>query len=341
MSIIALLRQWLPLVAILMLVAGAAAAESRQEVHVVGSSTLYPFVAVVAEAFAGTTDNEAPVIEATGTGGGFKLFCAGLGLNTPDIVTASRPMTADEEALCAANGVGEIARYTIGFGGVAVVGGRQAGTKRTGTMNLTRRQLWLALSKTVPVGGKLVANPYTRWRQIDPALPDRPIRIYGPPPTSGTRDIFAEVVMEGGCSAFRNVQDLATPERREICEHFREDGVFVEAGENDDLAVRRISGDSESMGIVGYNALRRHAHLIVGIPLEGVRPDLETIASGSYPVSRQLSLYVKNAHLDTVPSLAAFVREITSEAAIGQDGYLVEIGLIPLSAIGSETPQNQ
>jgi len=324
--------RWPPLVAVLVLAAGAAGAESRREAHVVGSSTLYPFVAVVAEAFAGTTDNEAPVIESTGTGGGFKLFCAGLGLDTPDVVTASRPMTQNERALCAARGVGEIARYPIGYGGVVMVEARQAGATGGGAMNLTRRQLWLALAKMVPVDGVLTANPYTRWSQIDPALPDRPIRVYGPPPTSGTRDIFAEVVMEGGCSAFRNVQDLAPAARREACEQFREDGVFVEAGENDDLAVRRIADDPQSMGIVGYNALRRHAHLLAGIPLEGVRPDVETIASGSYPVSRELSLYVKTRHLDTVPSLAEFVREITSEAAIGDDGYLVEIGLIPLKA---------
>ena len=330
MNVAARLRPWWALFAVALLWTGLARAESRREVHVVGSSTLYAFTAVVAEAFAGTTDNPAPVVEATGTGGGFKLFCAEVGLNTPDIVTASRPMTADETALCAANGVGDIARHAIGYGGVVVVQARKAGAKRDVTLNLTRRQLWLALAKTVPVNGVLVANPYTRWSQIDPALPDRPIRVYGPPPTSGTRDIFADVVMEGGCSAFRNVHDLAIGDRREVCEHFREDGVFVEAGENDDLAVRRIADDDQSMGIVGYNALRRHGHLVVSIPLEGVRPDEKTIASGSYPVSRELSLYVKTAHLRSVPSLAAFVREMTSKAAIGEDGYLVEIGLIPL-----------
>ncbi len=269
--------RWWALFALMFVWAGPAKAESRRDVHVVGSSTLYAFTAVAAEAFAGTTDYAAPVIEATGTGGGFKLFCAGLGLNTPDIVTASRPMTADEMALCVANGVGEIARHIIGFGGVAVVQARKAGAKRDVPLNLTRRQLWLALAKTVPVNGALVANPYTRWSQIDPTLPDRPIRVYGPPPTSGTRDIFAGVVMEGGCSAFRNIQDLAHRGRREVCEHLREDGVFVEVGENDDLAVRRIADDDQAMGSVGYNALRRYGHLVVGIPLEGVRPDEKTI----------------------------------------------------------------
>ncbi len=324
-------RSW-ALAAVLMVAAGAVSAQPRREIHVVGSSTLYPFVAVAAEAFAGTTDNEAPVIEATGTGGGFKLFCAGLGLDTPDIATASRPMTPDEKALCAANGVGDIASQKIGYGGVVVVQSRKAGAGNGAPIRLTRRQLWLALAKTVPVGGELVANPYTTWRQIDPTLPDRPIRVYGPPPTSGTRDIFAEVVMEGGCSAFRSVQALAAEERREICEHFREDGVFVEAGENDDLAVRRIADDAQAMGIVGYNALRRHGHLVVGVPLEGVAPEEHGIVSGSYPVSRELLLYIKTAHHRAVPSLAAFVREITGEAAIGKDGYLVEIGLIPLRA---------
>ena len=227
---------------------GTAAAETLREVHVVGSSTLYPFATVAAEAFAGTTEYEAPVVVATGTGGGFKMFCSGVGLSTPDIVTASRPMTADELALCAANGVGEIDRHAIGYGGIVVAEPRKAGAQGRGVTNLTRRQLWLALAKTVPVSGVLVANPYTRWNQIDPALPDRPIRVYGPPPTSGTRDIFAEVVMEGGCSAFRNVQELSAEDRREICEHFREDGVFVEAGENDDLAVRRMADDDQSHG---------------------------------------------------------------------------------------------
>jgi len=329
---------WWVLFATALLWAGTAVAESRKEVHVVGSSTQYPFVAVAAEAFAGTTENKAPVIEATGTGGGFKLFCGGVGLNTPDIAAASRPMTADELALCAANGVREIARHQIGYGGVVVVEPRKAGAKGGGAMNLTRRHLWLALAKTVPVGGVLVANPYTRWNQIDPTLPDRRIRVYGPPPTSGTRDIFAEVVMEGGCSAFRNVQHLPKEERREICEHFREDGVFVEAGENDDLAVRRIADDDQSMGIIGYNALRRYGHLVAGIPLEGVRPDVDTIASGNYPVSRVLSLYVKTAHFGTVPSLEAFVGEVTSKAAIDEEGYLAEIGLIPLRTQASQSP---
>ncbi len=315
--------------------AATVAAETLREVHVVGSSTLYPFVTVAAEAFAGTTEHEAPVVEATGTGGGFKLFCSGIGLSTADIVTASRPMTAEELALCAANGVGEIDRHAIGYGGIVVVEPRKAGAQGRGVMNLTRRHLWLALAKTVPVGGVLAANPHTRWNQIDPTLPDRPIRVYGPPPTSGTRDIFAEVVMEGGCSAFRTVQELSAEDRREICEHFREDGVFVEAGENDDFAVRRMADDDQSMGIVGYNALRRHGNLVVGIPLEGVRPDAYTIASGSYPVSRELSLYVKTAHFASVPSLEAFVAELTSKAAIGEDGYLAEIGLIPVVDTGS------
>ena len=314
------------------ILAGAPArSEPRDGVRIVGSSTMFAFAATVAEALGRATPYKAPVIEATGTGGGFKMFCAGVGLGTPDLVTASRLMTADEEALCKANNVEKIGFHEIGFDGVAVVQSRQASA-----LSLTRRQLWLALAKTVPVGGKLVANPYTRWSEINPDLPDRPIRVYGPPPTSGTRDVFARVVMEGGCSAFRVIRNLPEDKRWDVCEHMREDGVFVEAGEDDDLVVRRMAGDREANGIIGYNALRRHAHLLQGVALEGVVPSEETIAGGDYPVSRGLYLYVKMAHEGVVPGLTAYLREFTSPAAIGEDGYLVGRGLVPLGLAGTD-----
>lgn len=303
-----------------------AEAGSRDVVRIVGSSTVFAFAATVAEAIGRTTEFKAPVIEATGTGGGFKLFCAGIGIDTPDIVTASRPMTADERALCAANGVKDvdISVHGIGFDGVALVESRKGGD-----LPLTRRQLWLALARMVPVEGKLVPNPHTRWNEVDATLPDRPIRVYGPPPTSGTRDVFAEVVMEGGCSAFRALRGLGEEERREACEHMREDAVYVEAGEDDDMVVRRMSGDDEAIGIVGYNALLRHAHLVKGLALEGVVPDADTIASGDYPVSRELYLYVKTPHFNVVPGLSAYLKEFTGDTALGEDGYLAGIGLVP------------
>lgn len=305
----------------------AARAEPRDQVRIVGSSTIFPFAATVAETLARTTAHKAPFLEATGTGGGFKVFCAGLGLATPDMIMASRSMTGAEREICAKAAVGEVREIPIGYDGIVLVRSRGAGTLR-----LTRRHLWLALAQRVPVNGRLAENPYQRWSEVDPWLPDEPIRVYGPPPTSGTRDVLVSVVMNGGCSAFRQVRELEPDQRRDVCAHMREDGVFIEAGEDDDMVVRRLIGETGAVGIVGFNALRRHAHLVQGLPLEGVAPAFDAIRTGAYPLSRRLYLYLKAEHLGTVPGLKAYVKEFTGEAAVGEDGYLTGLGLIPLVA---------
>jgi phosphate transport system substrate-binding protein len=308
----------------LALVATAAKADERA-VRVVGSSSLFPFATSVAEALRRASPFKAPVVESMGTGGGFKAFCAGVGLGTPDIATASRPITAFEREVCRAAGVANIQEIRIGHGGVVLVRSRGAAA-----FALTRRQIWLALARQVVKDGKLVPNPHRRWRDVDASLPDEPIRVHGPPPTSGTRDLLAQVAMEGGCSSFRLVRDLAPEARREACEHIREDGVYIDSGEDDDRIVRRAAADRESVAIVDFGALRRHGNLVQGIAVEEIAPTPETIAAGSYPLSRDLYLYVKPDHLNSVRGLAEYLREFTSAAAIGPDGYLVPLGLVPL-----------
>lgn len=311
--------------AALVALGSSALAADRQAVRVVGSSSLYAFAAAVAENLRGTTRFRAPVIESTGTGGGFKAFCAGVGLGTPDIAAASRPITAAESDLCKANGVTGIEAVRLGHDGVVL-----AHSRGVPAFALTRRQVWLALAKRVPVDGQLAPNPHRRWKDVDPSLPDLPIRVYGPPPTSGTRDVFVQVAMEGGCEAFRPVRDLPADQRREACGHFREDGAFVEVGEDDELAARKVAADREALAVVGFGALRRHANLLVGLPLEGVAPNPDTIAAGTYPLARSVFLYVKKDHLGVVPGLAEYLNLFTSPAAIGPDGYLVPLGLVPL-----------
>lgn len=297
-------------------------------VRVVGSSSLFPFATTVAEALRRTSVFRAPVVESMGTGGGFKAFCSGVGLDTPDIALASRPITPFEVETCRAGGVGNPQEIRIGHGGVVLVRPRGGAV-----MSLTRRHIWQALARQVPKDGKLVPNPYRHWHEIDAGLPDTPIRVYGPPPTSGTRDLLAQVAMEGGCSVFRLVRDLPPDRRREVCEHIREDGAYIEAGEDDDQIVRRTAADRGAVAVVDFGALRRHGNLVQGIALEEVAPSPETIAAGSYPLSRDLYLYVKDEHLNSVPGLVEYVKEFTSAPAVGSDGYLVPLGLVPLEAL--------
>lgn len=305
----------------------ASAAEARDTIRIVGSSTVYPFTSYAAEQFAGQGEFAAPIVESTGTGGGFKIFCSGAGDDSPDMSNASRPIKDAEKAECAKNGAKDITEITLGFDGIVLANDREAKP-----LALTTKQLFLALAKEVPVDGKLVANPYKTWKEVDASLPDTKIEVYGPPPTSGTRDAFVEIVMEKGCAGFKEFEAAYKDgeERKKKCHLLREDGAFIEAGENDNIIVQKLKANHNAFGIFGYSFLEENSSAVQGATIDGIAPDFEHIADGTYPVARSLYIYVKNAHIGKVPGMEEFLEELTSEDAIGEDGYLPGIGLIPL-----------
>ncbi|MFT7337680.1 MAG: phosphate transport system substrate-binding protein [Marinobacter maritimus] len=305
----------------------SAPAAARDTVNVVGSSTVYPFATVVAERFGRNSDFPTPKLESTGSGGGFKLFCAGIGTQHPDITNASRRMKSSEFAMCQNNGVEAITEVKIGADGIVIANSREADQ-----MNLSLRQVFLALAKDVPDpkgGDKLVANPYEKWSDIDSSLPGKDIQVMGPPPTSGTRDAFVEIAMEGGCKTFGFIKAMEKKEMRGVCHNMREDGAFVEAGENDNLIVQRLAQDKDTLGIFGYSFLMENSGEIQASTINGVEPTPDTIADEQYPVARSLFFYIKNAHAGVVPGVQEYAKEFTSEGAWGDNGYLVDVGLIP------------
>ena len=297
-------------------------AEARDQIRIVGSSTVFPFSTAVAERFGRSTQFRTPVVESTGTGGGMKLFCAGVGEAHPDITNASRRIKASEFATCTANGI-SIVEVKIGFDGIVIVN-----SKRSDRADLTLGQLFLALAKDVPVGGKLVANPYKMWSDIDPSLPNKKIEVLGQPPTSGTRDAFVEIAMEGGCKSLAGAAELGLEGK--ACHTIREDGAYIEAGENDNLIVQKLQANTDAFGIFGFSFLDQNFDKLHGAAVDGVEPEFEQIAAGDYPVARSLYIYVKKEHVGAMPGIEEFVAELTSENAWGPDGYLIDKGLIPL-----------
>ncbi|WP_372966668.1 substrate-binding domain-containing protein [Marinobacter sp.] len=305
----------------------SAPAMARDTVNIVGSSTVYPFATVVAERFGRNTDFPTPKLESTGSGGGLKLFCAGIGTEHPDITNASRRMKKSEFEMCQKNGVKDITEVKIGADGIVI-----ANSKEAEQMDLSLRQVFLALAKEVPDpkgGDKLVANPYQKWSDIDSSLPNKEISVMGPPPTSGTRDAFVEIAMEGGCKTFGFIKAMEKKEMRAVCHSMREDGLFVEAGENDNLIVQRLAQDKDTLGIFGYSFLMENSNQIQATTINGVQPTPETIADEDYPVARSLFFYIKGAHVSVIPGIKEYAEEFTSEAAWGDNGYLVDVGLIP------------
>ncbi|HAO32488.1 MAG TPA: phosphate ABC transporter substrate-binding protein [Candidatus Competibacteraceae bacterium] len=311
--------------------AGAVHAQSaRDYISIVGSSTVYPFTTAVAEQFGkANAQFKTPKVESTGTGGGFKLFCGGVGVQHPDISNASRPIKKSEVETCAKNGVTEIVEINIGFDGIVL-----ASSKKNQPMPLTIKDIWLALAKEVPdASGKLVANPHKTWKDVNPALPANKIEVLGPPPTSGTRDAFVELVMDHGCKEFDAIKTLEKSDEKKAkaaCQTVREDGAFIEAGENDNLIVNKLVANPNALGVFGYSFLEENLDKIQGETINGVAPNFESIADGKYPVSRPLFVYVKKAHVGVIPGIKEFIAEFTSEKAVGDDGYLGRKGLIPL-----------
>ncbi|SKA76914.1 phosphate transport system substrate-binding protein [Thiothrix eikelboomii] len=313
------------------LLVATSAAQARDNISIVGSSTVYPFTTTVAENYAKKTGNPAPKVESTGTGGGMKLFCEGTAVESADMTGASRRIKESELADCKKNGVSPV-EIKIGYDGIAV-----ANAKAADAYNFTRRDLFLALAKEIPDVAsselKLVPNPYKTWKEINPALPDAPIEVLGPPPTSGTRDAFVELVMHEGCKSFPAIKKLEKEDGdqfKKICNSMREDGKYIEAGENDNLIVQKLQANPKAVGIFGFSFLDQNADKVKGSAIEGVEISFENIAAGKYSVSRPMYVYVKKEHVGTVKGIEDFVTELTSDAAWGDTGYLAEKGMIPM-----------
>jgi phosphate transport system substrate-binding protein len=307
---------------------GVSQAEARDYISIVGSSTVYPFATVVAEQFGKTTQFKTPKIESTGSGGGLKLFCAGVGVEHPDITNASRRIKKSEFEKCNTNGVKEIVEVKIGYDGIIL-----ANSNKVAPMKLTRKDIFLALAKDVPDpkgGEKLIPNPYKTWKDVDSSLPATKIEVLGPPPTSGTRDAFVELVMDTGCEEFDMIKNMDKKDMKKACQTIREDGAFIEAGENDNLIVQKLEVNPDAMGIFGFSYLDQNSDKIQGSYVEGVQPTFDAIADGTYPVSRPLFFYIKKAHVGTIPGIAEYVNEFTSDKAWGPDGYLADKGMIPM-----------
>lgn len=316
--------------ATLTIAASQAALAARDHISIVGSSTVYPFTTTVAERFSRATQFKTPVVESTGTGGGMKLFCQGVGENTADITGASRRIKQSELDMCNDNGV-DVVEVQVGYDGIVL-----ANAKSDARFELTRKDIFLALAREVPNpdgSQTLVANPYKTWKDVNPALPAHKIEVLGPPPTSGTRDAFAELAMEGGCKKFDWIAAKKSEDKnayKAICHTIREDGAYVEAGENDNLIVNKLVANPNALGIFGFSFLDQNADKVQGSLIEGQAPTFDSIAEQTYPVSRPLFIYVKKAHTNVIPGMKQFLAEFTSERAWGEDGYLADKGMIPL-----------
>lgn len=308
--------------------AAVAPAAARDQIRVVGSSTVYPFTTAVAEQF-GKTGGKTPVVESTGTGGGMKIFCEGVGIRTPDATNASRRMTKSEYDTCQKNGVKEIVELKVGFDGLTI-----AQSKSGAAMNVTLSQVFLALAEKVPnAKGELVANPYKTWSDIDKGLPNVKIEVLGPPPTSGTRDSFHELFMEVGAARIPALAELRKKDRKAfdaLWKAIRRDGAYVEAGENDNVIVQKLEANKDIFGIFGFSFLEENSAKLRGVKIAGVEPTFETIADGKYAASRPLFIYFKKQHIGTIPGLDKFMAEYVSPKALGEDGYLPRKGLVPL-----------
>jgi len=343
-------------------VTNVSTAAARDSISIVGSSTVYPFATVVAERFGKSTDFRAPKVESTGSGGGLKLFCKGVGVATPDITNASRRIKSSEFEKCQKNGVKEIVEVLIGYDGIVL-----ANAKGAAPMELTRKDIYLALAKLVPgPDGKLIENPNKTWKDVNAALPATKIEVLGPPPTSGTRDAFVELALEGGAKKVADIKALRKMKANQVDEikamvgklgieaawaaavekkgakakgkdvvkiigrSVREDGAYIEAGENDNLIVNKLVANPNALGIFGFSFLDQNSDKVQGSIIDGNAPTFEAIASGDYKVSRPLYFYVKKAHIGTVPGIQEYLNTFVSEDTIGPDGYLVDKGLIPL-----------
>lgn len=309
--------------------AGLFSSHERTHIQIVGSSTVYPFTAVIAETFGRDSHFRTPIVESTGTGGGFKLFCSGLGVNYPDFSNASREIKKSEIKRCAKNNVNDIVEIKIGYDGIVL-----ANSTSGKDYQLTKNEVFLALAAQIAdKNNKLMDNPHKKWSDINATLPNVEIAVYGPPPTSGTRDAFVELVLEKACKnqpAFKKAYPNSKI-RKKKCHLIRNDGHFIEAGENDNLIVQKLKNNADALGIFGFSFLEENRHVVKPVRINKVMPTFKNIVKGSYPVSRPLYIYYKAQNLDIIPGMKEFIAEIISPNTIGNDGYLMQKGLIPLT----------
>ncbi|MEM7216130.1 MAG: substrate-binding domain-containing protein [Pseudomonadota bacterium] len=314
--------------AVFLVTTSGGSAFARDQIQIVGSSTVFPFSTSVAEQFGQKTSFKTPVVESTGSGGGMKLFCSGVGENTPDITNSSRRIKEKEFNLCGENGVTPV-EVKVGFDGIVM-----ANSKSGPEMNITREQIFLALAKEIPAAdGKMIPNPNQNWSDVDPSLPNIKIEVLGPPPTSGTRDAFAEIALEGGAKKIDVLKALRKSDKKafkRIAHAVREDGAYVEAGENDNLIIQKLEANPNAFGVFGFSFLDQNADKVKGAVVNGTEPEFENIAAGDYPISRSLFFYVKKEHVGVIPGIEEFVAEFTDEDTWGDEGYLADKGLIPL-----------
>jgi len=303
----------------------ATSASARDQIRIVGSSTVFPFSTAVAEQFGKTSGFKAPIVESTGSGGGLKLFCSGIGVGHPDITNSSRKIKKSEVETCAKNGVTPI-EYEIGFDGIVI-----ANDKSATQYNFKMKHIFLALAAEVPVDGKLVSNPYVNWSDVDPSLPNVKIEVLGPPPTSGTRDAFLELAMEGGAKQIPELAKLRKEDKKKfkaIAHHIREDGAYIDAGENDNLIVQKLQANPNALGVFGFSFLDQNSDVLQGSIVDGHEPTFENIAAGKYNISRSLQYYVKKEHIASIPGIQEYVDLFKRMQAAG--GPLEDKGLIPL-----------
>ena len=307
-------------------------ADARDQISIVGSSTVYPFATVVAEHFGQTSSFKTPKVEATGSGGGLKLFCAGVGSQTPDITNASRRIKQSEVDSCHENGVDQIIEVKTGYDGIVL-----ANSKKSDVMKIGLKDIFLALVKDIPNPDRsesFVANPYKMWSDVNANLPKIEIMVLGPPPTSGTRDAFVEIAMEGGCKQYDWIAAMEKADKNAYkarCHSIREDGAYVETGENDNLIVQKLNVNPDSFGIFGFSFLEQNMDIVQGAMIGDVSPVFDTISDGSYPISRALYFYVKKQHVGIIPGIAEYAKAFINPEATGQEGYLIERGLIPMN----------
>lgn len=306
------------------------AAGARDRISIVGSSTVFPFSSAVAEQFSAGGAFATPKVESTGTGAGMAIFCKGVGAGFPDITNASRPMKLSEYQSCQRNGVKEISQIKIGYDGIVI-----ANAKNGADFKLTKRQVYIGLAKMLPINGKMTPNPTKTWYDVDHNLPNVAINVMGPPPTSGTRDAFLEIVMEQGARTIASMENLRSNNENQfkaISHAIREDGAWKDAGENDNLIVQALSRNPSMLGVFGFSFYEENMDKVQAAPIDGKNPTFETIASGAYPVSRSLYFYVKKQNIGVVPGIKEFASEFLSEKAAGNRGYLRGRGLVPLPA---------
>ena len=313
-------------IAALTITSGAQAA--RDHIDIVGSSTVFPFSTVVAETFGKNTGKPTPKIESTGTGGGMKLFCKGTAIDTPDITNASRRIKSSEFELCMKNGVTDITEVLVGFDGIAF-----ANAKDGPDFDFSLRDIYLGLAAKIPGNeGVMIDNPFTHWNQINAKLPAVKIKVLGPPPTSGTRDALQELAVEGGCKTYPAMKAMKSsdkPQYKKLCRGIREDGAYVQMGENDNLIISKLTKDSNAVGVFGFSFLDQNGDKVKGSSINNTEISFESIANGDYPVSRPLYFYVKNAHRGAIDGLDGFIAQFVDEDTFGEEGYLTDKGLIP------------